>query len=86
VRILKFPLDGSDRVCMPTGSRVIHVADQRGKTTLWALCPDTDLVECRFKIYPTGGFVPDGYMHVGTVLEQNGDFVWHVFQVPPHTA
>jgi hypothetical protein len=81
VRILKFPLIG-EIVRMPSGSRVLHVAMQRGRITLWALCPDSELVERRFVIYATGQSISpfDAEEYVGTILEADGDFVWHVFE------
>jgi len=67
---------------MPAGARILSVAEQWERLTLWALV-NTEVahVERVFEIIGTGGVLVDvpseGY--VGTVLI--GPYVWHLFEL-----
>lgn len=85
--IWKFPLDIADevRVRMPAGAKVLSVGDQCGTLCLWALVDPEAPKEMRhFIIHGTGHPVlptPFGELvHLGTVVQFGGDFVWHVFE------
>lgn len=81
--IYKYPLElKSDvqAVEMPEGAEILHVADQRGRPSLWALVdPNAPTVLRGFAVFGTGHTCPeDGY--VGTTHADG--FVWHIFEAP----
>lgn len=68
---------------MPEEAEVIHVAEQNGAPTLWALVEtERRTTERRFFTRATGQEVwtqgIDAFVHVGTLF--SGPFVWHVFE------
>lgn len=70
------------RIEMPVGAKILHVAEQHGILCLWALvAPGANRVNRRLMIAGTGHLtVPqDEWTHVGTALCDGGEFVWHVF-------
>ena len=84
--IWEFPLDASiDRqvVDMPASARVLSVAEQHGKLTVWALWQrgDARIAPKLFEIRGTGeDFALDASMRfLGTVLLAGGGYVVHVF-------
>lgn len=66
---------------MPRGSQGLTVQVQRGIPTLWALVdPNAPKTTHEFRIVGTGRmFDPSGMRYVGTF--QDGNFVWHVYQL-----
>ena len=87
--VYKYPLalrDGKQTIAMPSGARVLTVADQRGEPTLWAQV-DTDSQVCSraFVVVGTGHPIStrygDSLIYVGTAF--CGGFVWHVYEVTP---
>ena len=82
--VYKYPLQISalNIVQMPSGARVLHVADQAGVTTVWALVdPEVEKVVNRyFWVFGTGQPIddPDPLAYLGTSMA--GGFVWHVFE------
>lgn len=79
--IYKYPLQlksGAQEVSMPDGAEILHVADQGGHPTIWALV-DTEAKEVvrAFGVFGTGHPCPD-HDYIGTA-HANG-FVWHIFE------
>ena len=83
--VWKFPLDvkdGMQAVPMPRGSKIVHVAQQGGRPTLWAEVESTQImVDRHFVVVGTGHPVPDILVfHRGSCFQ--GDFVWHIYEMP----
>lgn len=72
-------LDWTDELKMPRGARVVHVALQHDRPTLWAeVDTDVELVPRGVAVVGTGLPIPgDGASHVGTF--HDGGWVWHVY-------
>jgi hypothetical protein len=87
VTVWKFTLDfpaETQRIPMPAGAQVLHVAFQDGHFRMWALVdPAADTEERWFAVVGTGQDVPAGGQHVGSVGWMRGGFWWHVFEVQP---
>lgn len=90
VTIWKFPLQllAVQTVQMPRGSKIIHVDFQDGGVMLWALVdPDKPHCSRRIDIAGTGHTlrhptITEGVRdHIGSVLQNEGQFVWHVFDI-----
>ena len=83
--IWKFKLDASQvSRFMPVGAKVLTAQMQGGVVTLWAdVDPDAQQEERHFRVFGTGWNMPRemGYsdVYIGTV--QDGDFVWHVYEL-----
>lgn len=89
--IWKFPLEieGHQTVVMPQGARLLHVAAQGGKPTIWALVdPKAIVVGRRFLLCVTGTTPENKYPaeYVGTFLLAGGSFVGHIFDQGEQTA
>lgn len=81
--VWKFPLgrlSSRVEVDMPTGAKVIEVAEQHGMFTLWAVAVRGSMSQRRvFHIVGTGHDIPaDAHTYLGTV--HTGGFVFHVFE------
>ncbi len=65
---------------MAQGAQIVHATMVESEITLWCLV-DTDNAEetRRFQIFGTGWDDVEG-THVATTFE--GDYVWHIFEVP----
>ena len=69
---------------MPEGSEIIHVENQNGVPTLWALvCPNALPVQRSFSIRGTGHPVDSILHHLKSW--QDGQFVWHLFEAQPQS-
>jgi hypothetical protein len=80
--VLDFAITGaSDRFAMPAAARVVHVAEQHARPTMWVeLDPDEPPVQRTFEIFGTGHPVLDPTaVYVGTCVGQ--PFVWHIYEV-----
>jgi len=82
--IHKFPLKLTDsqQIKMPERAEILSVQMQGGVPCIWAqVDTDYDLETRLFYIYGTGHRMDDFAVmkFIGTV--QEGQFVWHVFQV-----
>ena len=76
--------DGVQDLGLPSGAKVLHVDQQAGIPTLWAMVePTASEVSRRFRVIGTGWPVvkSDSLQHIGTWL--CGEYVWHVFEVSP---
>lgn len=84
-RVLKFAmyLGISTRVPVGASAKVVLAAIQRGTVTLWFEVRDDDPVsEPRiFQVFGTGEDLPPNVEHVGSVITENGDYVWHFYEV-----
>lgn len=85
-RVLKWPLEmGIDAqvIEMPTGSKVLHVAMQHERPTLWTESdPDRPSERRAFRLLATGfDEIPDRSEYLGTVMA--GWTVWHIYDVTP---
>jgi hypothetical protein len=80
--VWKFPLNLTNNLQvmhMPTDAKIVHVAAQNDRPTMWAECrPEGPVVTRVFKVYPTGLSIDEG-SYVGTV--HIGWTVWHVYEV-----
>lgn len=88
--IWKFPLTVTDRqkVVMPKGAQILHVASQYEIPCLWALVDEyAEKEERLFAIFPTGNvrFDAANAKHVGSFILSGGAFVGHIFE-PIHSA
>lgn len=65
---------------MPIGAKPLHVADQQGQLTMWALVePSVDREVRVFDVFGTGHPISgEKYEFVGTSFAW--PFVWHVFE------
>lgn len=73
------------RVEMPKGAKILHTGFQNRELFLWALVDVSELeTETRcFKSVATGGIIHTSEIKqfIGTVFENNAEFVWHVFEI-----
>ena len=84
--IWKFPLtDVISTLSIPTGAVLRHFDMQHGTNAcVWAqVDPDAPKESRFFRIVGTGHPIPepDKHVYVGTALQQQGRFVWHLFEV-----
>lgn len=77
--IYKFPLSLTfeQTIPLPAGSKILHVAVQRGVPTIWADCPPMPPVPTTIRINTTGS-EPRG-RHIGSFLLDDDNFVGHVY-------
>lgn len=84
--VWKFPLQfvPLQQVGMPAGSAIIKVAEQHGVLCLWAWCDPNSVFpqqNRQFAIVGTGQVAPSDGKHLDSVLVDDGEFVWHVFEL-----
>lgn len=79
--IHKYPLTVTQtNVSTFEGARFLHVADQHGQITLWAEVNTLARESmCDVFVVPTGGDVPTDGDYLGTVLVDEGLYVFHVY-------
>ena len=78
--IYKYPNirpDGNSYIVeLPRSAEIVKVE----KDYFWAeVYTESDIVECRFQVVPTGGAVPRDADYRGTWFD--GPFVWHLYEV-----
>lgn len=86
--IYKYHLKGPiTHLLLPNGWKCRLAAEQHGEPHIWVevdhLAPLVDTVIHRV---PTGGKVPDGTSHIGSIVLFGGDVVWHYYaalSLPP---
>lgn len=68
---------------MPAYAEVVKVGFQDRWLMIWALVdPDAKRKEVRrFKVYGTGHGIRENAKHVWTWFDENGPFVWHLFEI-----
>lgn len=65
---------------MPKGAELLSVAIQRGVPTLWFRCdPDAPKESRNLLLIGTGQAFPGNWRFVGTMLTEDQNFVFHVF-------
>jgi len=76
-------LKDSQQIEMPVGAKILYTAVQNDQICLWALVqPENPTQEREVRIFGSGHDVPDAITerhYYGTILMQNGQFVWHIF-------
>lgn len=80
--VWKFELaiDDEQKVPMPEGAELLHVAEQYGKIALWArVIPTGQPVANRVILMRGTGHPIWTQPYVGTVVTAGGALVWHVF-------
>ena len=82
--ILKYYLSSIDRqkIKMPQGAEILSIQLQRGTITLWAVVdPTAALIEREFVLLGECAPIKDrnDLRYIGTVQNDNGSLVWHVF-------
>jgi hypothetical protein len=79
--IWKYSLDEHfQEVEIPLAGKVIHVGQQGGAPTIWAIVdPEQQSHVRRFYVVATGGVVPTPAVYHGTVQMPSG-LVWHIFE------
>lgn len=83
--IYKYPLEVKEinEIEFPGPAEILSLHVQHNVPTMW-VAVDTGGPSAlrRFRIFGTGELMddPDKYLYVGTVLTEDGDFVWHVFE------
>jgi hypothetical protein len=82
--VWKFTLpDPTNKVAMPAGAEVLHVAEQDGRIALWARVDPGmfDRVTRTFHVVGTGTPIPKGPSGFrGTAVAAGGSLVFHVFE------
>jgi hypothetical protein len=74
--------DSTIEVEMPKGAKILHAQTQREIPCVWALVdPDANLETRYFYIVGTGDDMPSDGRYVGTVSQQDGVYIWHIFEV-----
>lgn len=72
--------EGDFFVWMPHGAEILLVGHQRGVFHIWALVdPAAAKVEHRYCLRGTGHDVPAGARHVQSFMQNDGEFIWHLF-------
>lgn len=73
-------IEDEQKVEMQQGSRILKVANQRGKITLWYMCdPEAGIVEETFYVLGTGQQMPDTFPGLYVASVECEEFIWHVF-------
>jgi hypothetical protein len=78
-----FPIQDSFALSLPTGARIVHVEDQRGRACLWAMVDTSRPLDVRhFRVVGTGHEIPvtTTTVHIGSFQQQAGLLVWHLFE------
>ena len=71
---------------IPKGTMILHVREQHGRPCIWALVETECELETRtFALTGTGTFIDFDTakaVYLGTAFMDNGDFVFHIFELP----
>lgn len=87
-KIYKYQLEDTDKqeIIMPKGAEILSCQVQREAITIWAVVDLNNKPEKRtFRIYGTGFDINYDHHHkfIGTVQQNHGMLVWHVFEYLP---
>ena len=77
------PLGDLVSIAMPRGAKIIHVANQFGMPTIWALVdPAEPWVTREFRFAGTGHLIHDHHLgkHAGSFFMEGGSLVLHIFE------
>lgn len=69
---------------LPLGTTPLYVAEQHGRVQMWCLCDPSESIceERKFLFVGTGHEFTDPHpQHIGSILVDGGDYVFHVFEV-----
>ncbi len=84
-RIFKYPVPLQDtfKVSIPLVSAFLCVQMQDGQARVWYAVDETTApVERSFALVPTGGYIPEKAIYLGTFQMAGGYIVQHLFEVP----
>jgi hypothetical protein len=82
--IYKYPILVVDEqtVIMPFGAEILTVQMQNGQPCLWALVDTSNPINQRhIQVRGTGHDCSDAGRYIGTFQMENGELVFHVFEV-----
>lgn len=71
---------GETRMLIYGAQRVVHVAEQFGRVTVWFETGDRSL---SLELFGTGHPVPDDAQHRGSILCLDGALVLHLYEIVP---
>jgi hypothetical protein len=62
-------------------AKFLYAAIQKDSPQVWVQhCPESTVkVAAEIRIYGTGEPIDEGFEFLGTYLEDNGNYVWHVY-------
>lgn len=80
-RIFKYIVPANGPIELPAEAQILTVAMQQERMMMWALVDDeAPKEERRFIVFGTGEVIPRGnFQWIATV--QDGNFVWHLFEI-----
>ena len=75
----KFPAFGTIELGMP--AKFLYAGLQKNRPMMWVQhCPDSSVkVNAEIRVYPTGEEIDEGFEFLGTYLEDDGAYVWHIY-------
>ncbi len=88
--VFKYRIEGAEllagqgmfAVDMPKGARVTLAGMQHGMLTLWAIVdPEAERETREFCLRGTGKPLPTNCEHVYSFMQNEGEFVWHLFEL-----
>lgn len=86
--ILQDTIGENQILALPKDAEILHFALQHDEWTIWCLLPVQNITEHEnrtFLITGTGWNIhlqdKEHLEHIGTVLVDNGNFVWHLFEI-----
>jgi hypothetical protein len=82
-KIYKYELQPEIEIDLPTNSEVLSVANQNEDIFMWVAVTENKAIKKRkFVVFPTGKIFDSErkLKFIGTVLLNNGNFVFHVFE------
>ena len=85
-RIYKYaaPYPGAEAtLAVPKGAEIVHMGELAPNyLAFWAIIdPFEDLEYRTFKVVGTGHDCPKNFKHLGTVITDDGEYVWHLLEV-----
>lgn len=85
MKIYKYHLPyGNGQVDLPIGAEVLHFGVQNEEYYIWAKVDEEQMEkkERWFRTFGTGHNIPEQKLkHIGTVMTNNGAYVWHCFEI-----
>jgi len=87
MKIWKYPIPLDERFALklPEDTRILCVQVQNNHPCIWALArPDAPKIAYYFHLLATGQEIDDGegnLIYIGTFQLNNGEYVFHLFQI-----
>lgn len=84
--IYKYTINIGGKLLMPKGAQILTAQMQKRRLAIWALVDPSKDPDNKLELYivPTGFIMDDsvakGLKYISTVQQNDGDYVWHVFQ------